>query len=107
MIIKNITLDTYERFFYDTIKVNHANNTIQPYHTTIFYRIEQGNFIITFEYMGFCINVIVSQSEIDDGYLSLYPYCDDENIDNLIPVPDKTTWFIEKYCDNRGIETLN
>ena len=103
MKTKQIDFKTYEQFFYDNIKVNTRSNENNTYHTPIFYRITSYGLIITFEYMTFHIDVVIGSDELKTIYERDNP--DEELSDDI--KPDPITWVIEKYCDNRGIQTLN
>ena len=98
---KKISFNNYLKYFYDRIKVNSASNPDSTIETIIFFKIEESNLHISFNYLNFYITTVKNISLIEDEYKK---HLDDMETDETIQ-PFKE-WLQEKYLDNRGIEEI-
>ena len=100
---KRISFDNYLKWFYDKLKLNSPTNEKITEFTPIFYKIDNqlNIFIISFNYLGFFIEVPVSLTRLINEHSDHFSNSLDEQ-----QVPDPLDWINSKYMDSRGIEEL-
>ena len=99
MIKKNISFDKYLQFFYELLRVNtpsHDRSDTGQINSSIFYKLDNSNIIISFSDGNFYIEVTKSLVELQDEYDRIF----EDYLDNK---PNFIQWLNDKYMDSRGI----
>jgi len=104
--IKRITFETYEKYFYEQLRHDTTNST----GTALFYRIDDYELVVTFNFTPFIIYFTIGLDKIKEMFQHIKQYDFEVNMEKEILYNDEYSpyihKFIKRYLYNRGIQEI-